>query len=114
MSWPASRNVPPQHLAFRAAARVAAERLLLTGGGWRVALFAAQTDPWNPTRGTFKALDRTSAVRALRDMGHPTACAAADAIDEAEKEHPTRIPIICALATGEVLIHWIEPRKEAS
>lgn len=110
MSWEASRNVPPQHLAFRAAARVAAERLLPPGGGLTVALFARQTDAWHPARGEFLALARRDVVRKLRELGHPTACAAADAIDAAAVEHPERIPIACALATGEVLVHWIAPR----
>ena len=112
--WSASRNVPPQHLGFRAAARVAAERLLPRGGGMAVALLATQTDPWNPLKATFRADTRREVVRALREMGHPTACAAADAIDAAQVDHPRRVPIVCALATGEVLIHWIEPREGAS
>lgn len=114
MSWPASRNVPPHHLPFRAAARVAAERLLPgvnLGEGVSVALLAVQADPWNPTRGTFRALPRVEVLQVLREsLGHPTATAAAEAIAAAQGEHPRRIPIVCALASGEVIVHWIEPR----
>lgn len=97
-----TRNVPGRLLAFRRVLREQGEGLLLTQPPPRCLWTVLLVEGRKPTLAR-----RPDLLAWLRNLTHPTALAAADAVEEAAHDFPDRIALCGVAATGEVILHWI-------